>query len=112
MPMKGAEQWRSRYQFQMFSWDEGQEFDDDQGEADEDKGWNWVRDVRKDNGGAKEWINSLSRGGTVGDLCPVNYEKAKEHRSPFHANTGRAFPLLISAFPQEVARMEKITSQA
>ncbi|WVO24421.1 uncharacterized protein IAS62_005789 [Cryptococcus decagattii] len=64
VPMKGAEQWRSRYQFQMFSWDEGQEFDDDQGEADEDKGWNWVRDVRKDNGGAKEWINSLSRGGT------------------------------------------------
>ncbi|KAL0241877.1 hypothetical protein I308_106051 [Cryptococcus tetragattii IND107] len=64
VPMKGAGQWRSRYQFQMFSWDEGQEFDDDEGETDEDKGWNWDRDVRKDNGGSKEWINSLSWGGT------------------------------------------------
>ncbi|KIR70982.1 hypothetical protein I310_05394 [Cryptococcus deuterogattii CA1014] len=64
VPMKGAEQWRSRYQFQMFSWDEGQDFDDDEGEADEDKGWNWDRDVRKYNGGAEEWINSLSWGGT------------------------------------------------
>ncbi|OWT36082.1 hypothetical protein C366_06334 [Cryptococcus neoformans Tu401-1] len=63
VPMKGTEQWWSRYQFQMFSWDEGQEFDDDKDEVDGAEGWNWDRNLGKDNGGPKEWINSFSWGG-------------------------------------------------
>ena len=52
----------------MFSWDEGQEFDDDKDEVDGAEGWNWDRNLRKDNGGPKEWINSFRWGGAVGDL--------------------------------------------
>lgn len=52
----------------MFLWDEGQEFDDDKDEVDGVEGWNWDRNLRKDNGGFKEWINSFSWGGVVGDF--------------------------------------------
>lgn len=74
VPMKGTEQWLSRYQFQMFSWDEGQEFDGDEDEECGVRGWNWNRYVEMDNGEPKEWIDSFSWGGAVGDLWIVDYE--------------------------------------